>query len=31
MLLRFDAMLNGASFSAIDPAVILRDIEEMEA
>lgn len=29
MLMRFDAMLNGASFASLDPAVILRDVEEM--
>lgn len=31
MLMRFDAMLNGVSFSNLDPAVILRDVEEMPA
>lgn len=30
MLLRFDAYLNGVSFAQLDPAIILRDIEEMQ-
>lgn len=29
MLLRFDAYLSGVSFAQLDPAIILRDIEEM--
>lgn len=31
MLARFDAQLNGVSFANLDPAVILRDIEEQPA
>lgn len=31
MLARFDAMLRGVSFANLDPAIILRDIEEIPA